>query len=171
MGEHCGNKRIALLDEIGMIWNVPDYSWEENFAGALAFYRKHGHLDIPVDYCAPNGLKIGTWIRRQRDLRAGKLPNGVPPTAKQIARLDEIGMVWKNKFETAWDRGYQAALAYHDEYGNLYVPTAYGSDQGFDLYEWVTTQRNKYRAGKLSTDKIHKLESIGMDWLTTVERT
>lgn len=118
-------ERIAELDKLGVIWSVPDYLWEENFAGALEFYRQNGHLDIPANYCSSNGLKIGTWLRRQRDLRAGRAKTGVPPTDEQIARLDEIGMLWKNKFEAAWDRGYQAALAYYQEHGNIDVPTVY----------------------------------------------
>ena len=78
-------------------------------------------------------------------------------------------MIW-DMADFRWEEAYQRAAAFYRENGHLVVPRAYGSTQGFDLYEWVTTQRNKYRSGKLSTDRIHKLESIGMDWLTTVER-
>lgn len=156
-------ERIASLDGMGMIWSVPDYLWEMNFAGALAFYRKNGHLDIPSDYCTPDGLKIGTWIRRQRSLRSGKIKTGVSPTEEQIARLDEIGMVWKNQYETAWDTGYLAALDYYRSHGDLCVPTSYVTPDGYKLGAWISDRREK---GKENHSVIHrkKLDEIGMVW-------
>ena len=52
-------ERIEALDGIGMIWDIPDYLWEENYAECLRYYREHGNLDIPNAYCSPGGLKIG----------------------------------------------------------------------------------------------------------------
>lgn len=51
-------ERICALNEIGMIWDVPDYLWEENYSAALAYYRAHGNLDVPGNYTAPNGLRL-----------------------------------------------------------------------------------------------------------------
>ncbi|MBQ2988583.1 MAG: Helicase associated domain protein [Clostridia bacterium] len=156
-------ERIALLDEMGMIWSVPDYLWEANFAGALDFYRENGHLDIPAEYCTPDGLKIGTWIRRQRALRSGKIKAGTPPTDEQIARLDEIGMIWKNQHETAWDTGYQAALAYYNEHGNLNVPTSYVTPDGYKLGAWIADRREKGKE-KHSEKQQNQLDVLGMIW-------
>ena len=50
-------ERIAELDKMGMIWNIPDYLWEENFAGALDFYQKNGHLDIPSNWNVDQAAK------------------------------------------------------------------------------------------------------------------
>lgn len=156
-------ERIAMLDQIGMIWNVPDYLWEENYAAVLEFYRNNGHIDIPVKYCAPNGLKIGTWLQRQRNLRSGKIKKGVPPTAEQINRLDELGMVWKGKFEIAWETGYQAALEYYNEYGNLDVPTTYVTFSGFKLGAWIADRRER-RKENHSNEEQQQLDDIGMIW-------
>lgn len=32
--------RIADLDKIGMVWDVPDYLCEQNYYSALQYYRK-----------------------------------------------------------------------------------------------------------------------------------
>ena len=157
-------ERIAALDRIGMIWNVSDYLWEKNFAGALDFYRQNGHLNIPASYCASNGLKIGTWIRRQRDLRAGRIKKGVPPTTEQIARLDEIGMIWKNIFEVAWDRGYQASVAYYNEHGNLDVPTMYVTPNGYRLGAWLADRR-EHGKEMHSEEQQRLLDELGMVWV------
>ena len=98
-------ERIALLDKIGMIWDVPDYIWEENFSECMEYYRSHGNLNIPCSYCSPKGLKIGMWIRRLRTLRSGK-GIGAKLTDDQIRRLDSIGMEWKDRSELAWEKGY-----------------------------------------------------------------
>ena len=154
------DERIAALDEIGMIWSVPDYLWEENYAAALDFFKNNGHLDIPSDYCAPNGLKIGMWIRRQRDLRSGKVNKGVCPSAEQIARLDEIGMIWKNKFEIAWDKGYQAALEYFNQHGDLNVPTIYVTPNGYRLGAWISDRRETGKE-KHSNEQQQLLDKLG----------
>ena len=157
-------ERIAELDKMGMIWNILDYLWEENFAAALDFYRHNGHLNIPVDYCAPNGLKIGIWVRRQRDLRAGKVKKGAPPTEEQISRLNEIGMNWKNQSERAWDRGCQASLAYYNEHGNLNVPTMYVTSNGYRLGSWLA-ERRKNGKEKLTQEQQRFLDELGFIWV------
>ncbi len=157
-------ERIAQLDAMGMIWDVPDYLWEENFSQVLDYYKRNGHLNIPVAYCSPNGLKIGMWVRRQRDLRAGRIKTGVPPTTEQIARLDEIGMIWKSKFEIAWDRGYQASIAYYNEHGNLDVPTMYVTPNGYRLGAWLADRRENGKA-KHTEEQQRQLDELGMIWV------
>lgn len=156
-------ERIEMLDRIGMVWNIPDYLWEENFSGAVQFYREHGHLDIPADYCTPDGLKIGTWVRRQRALRSGKLTTGVPPTESQVARLDEIGMIWKTSRETSWEAGYQSAVEYHNRYGNLCVPTNYIAPDGYKLGSWISDRRERGKK-QHSEEQQRLLDEMGMLW-------
>lgn len=154
-------ERIEQLDALGMIWDVPDYLWEENFAEAMAFYRKHGHLDIRVDYVSPSGLRTGSWIRRQRGIRSEKI-NGAALTDDQIARLDSIGMVWKDKYAAAWDNCYEAAKRFFEEHGHLDVPIAYVSNDGITLGKWVARQREK--GSDLSPDRRQALDRLHMIW-------
>ena len=156
-------ERVKALDEIGMIWDVPDYLWEENFAECLRYYREQGNLDIPNAYISPGGLKIGEWLRRQRLICKGKT-KGAKLTPEQIARLDSIGMVWKTKPEQKWDKGYAEAQAYYEEYGNLNVPVAYVSPRGYKLGSWIADRREKGR-GKHSVERQKQLDEIGMVWI------
>lgn len=157
------DERIAELDKMGMVWDVPDYLWEENFSGAEDFYKKNGHLDIPANYRAFNGLKVGGWIRRQRALRNGKITDGVPPTDEQIAKLDSIGMIWKNKFEVAWENGYNALLSYFNEHGNVDVPFTYVTPNGYKLGAWVSDRREKGKR-KHTLARQKQLDSLGFVW-------
>ena len=156
-------ERIRALDGIGMIWDVPDYLWEENFAECLQYYREHGNLDIPNAYISPGGLKIGGWIRRQRLLRKGKT-NGAKLTQEQIARLDGIGMVWKTKPEQQWEKGYAEAKAYYEENGNLNVPVSYVSPDGYKLGGWIADRREKGKE-KHSKEQQGRLDALGMVWV------
>ncbi len=156
-------ERIQALSKIGMIWDVPDYLWEENFVECLQYYREHGNLDIPNAYISPKGLKIGGWIRRQRLLRKGKT-SGAKLTEEQIARLDGIGMVWKTKPEQQWDKGYVEAKAYYDAYGNLNVPVSYVSPSGYKLGHWIVDRREKGKA-KHSAKRQEQLDALGMIWV------
>ncbi len=155
-------ERIALLDKIGMIWDVPDYIWEENFSECMEYYRSHGNLNIPCSYCSPKGLKIGMWIRRQRTLRSGK-GIGAKLTDDQIRRLDSIGMEWKDRSELAWEKGYAEAAAYFSRTGNLDVPASYLTSSGFKLGGWIAAERVRGKDA-LSAEKQRQLDEIGMIW-------
>ena len=156
-------ERIQALGKIGMIWDVPDYLWEENFMECLRYYREHGDLDIPNAYISPKGLKIGGWIRRQRLLRKG-MTDGAKLTPEQIARLDGIGMVWKTKPEQKWEKGYAEAKAYYEAYGNLNVPVSYVSPDGYKLGGWIADRREKGKE-KHSKEQQGRLDALGMVWV------
>ena len=153
--------RIAALDRIGMLWDVPDYLWEENYSAAMEYYREHGNLEIPCGYCAPNGLKIGSWVDRQRAIRSGKVQGAL--TQEQIGRLDSIGMQWDTRFERAWKRGLEEAQAYYAAHGNLNVPTSYVSPSGYRLGGWIADRREKKKE-KHSAEQQAALDALGMVW-------
>jgi hypothetical protein len=155
-------ERIEALDRIGMVWDVPDYLWEENYLACMEYYREHGDLDVPARYCSPNGLQIGAWIRKLRLVRRGKAV-GASLTDEQIARLDRIGMIWSGKYEKAWQEGYAAAKRYYAENGNLNVPTSYYTPDGFRLGGWICDQRERGR-DKLSPERVRLLDDIEMIW-------
>ena len=155
-------ERIEALDKLGMIWDVPDYLWEKNYAACQEYYQTNGNLDIPDRYCSPDGLRIGTWIRKLRKLRQGKNV-GAAITAEQIKRLDSIGMVWDNKHDRSWQRGINEARRYFKENGNLDVPATYASPSGFRLGSWIANQRVKGKE-KQSAKRQKLLDEMGMIW-------
>ena len=152
-------ERIAALDAIGMVWNVPDYLWERNFASAMEYHRRHGNLDVPADYVGDNGVRLGAWIF---NVRAG-VKNGnarTPLTKEQTRRLDELGMNWEGRHNATWDAAYLAACRYKREFGNLEVPVAYTTKDGIALGRWIRRQRT----AKLTESRRAKLDALGMVW-------
>lgn len=152
-------ERIAALDAIGMIWDVPDYLWERNYAAAVAYHKEHGNLDMPVSYVDSNGIRLGAWIF---NVRYGvKNENGrTQLTAEQINRLNELGMNWTGKHNTRWDKAYEAACRYKKEYGNLDVPAAYTTPDGILLGKWIRRQR----PAELTISRKKRLQDLGMDF-------
>lgn len=164
IGIVLSEKQIADLDAIGMEWEkVFTRKWETAYEEAVLYYREHGDLLPPVKYVTKNGLRLGRWVRRQRDAKTSL-------SKSQIEKLENIGMVWE-KTDT-WETVYQTARAYFEEYGNLRVPYDFVSN-GIWLQKWLNEQKHIYlgkRQGKsLSKEQIEKLEKIGMTWQSDAE--
>ena len=154
--------RVEELNKLGMVWDVPDYLWEQNYAACVEYHREHGDLDIPSGYVSKDGLKVGAWLRRQRALRQRKAV-GTELTEEQIQRLDAIGMNWDFIFDRAWQRAYEEAKTYFALHGDLGASSNYVSASGFRLGRWIAVQRAKGRDG-LSLGRRQQLDSIGMCW-------
>ena len=83
---------------------------------------------------------------------------------QQIQRLDDIGMVWGNRREIAWQHGFEVAKKYHDTYGNLMVPGKYVDPDGYPLGQWIIKTRQQKLNGRLKEERIAQLDKIGMVW-------
>ena len=82
-------ERIEMLDAMGMIWDLDEYRWQQNYAAARAYFAEHGNLRPTLRYTAPGGLKLGTWLNYQR----AKHEKGELSPEKTTA-LEAIGMEW-----------------------------------------------------------------------------
>ncbi|MCD7883289.1 MAG: helicase associated domain-containing protein, partial [Lachnospiraceae bacterium] len=137
--------------------------WERNYAAAASYYREHRDLNVPAGYLTEDGIRLGTWVYRLRALHAGTA-KGTPPTEEQVRRLDAIGMIWTDLHEDKWEKGFQAAAAYQKEHGTLQVPNNYVADNGCKLRVWLQRQRSLLKKGKLSEERIRRLNTISSIW-------
>ncbi len=153
-------EKIRMLDNIGMIWDVPDYIWEQNYHAAVEYYREHGNLNVPNKYVTKDGMRLGAWIYSLRGAMKGssKKPK---PTPEQIERLNKLDMIWDSVHDIAWEKAYCEAALYYKEHGNLNIPVSYITDSGLYLGKWI---RRQNCMGKLSNERIEKLKAIGMTW-------
>ena len=62
-----------------------------------------------------------------------------------------------------WERHLEDLTEFYLHYGHTNVPPGYLA-RGFDLCEWVSGQRKAYRQGRLSEDRIRRLESLNIIW-------
>lgn len=155
-------ERIESLDKIGMIWDVLDYLWEENYAAAVRYHREYGNLDVPFDYIDSNGIRLGQWIQTLRSNRKGTIKSGYRElNSEQISCLDALGMIWGNKYEKQWNEAYQLLCEYYKKNGLFDIPVSYVTDNGVALGKWIRHQRDFFEKGKLSEERIEKLRNIG----------
>jgi hypothetical protein len=159
-------ERIIALEKIGIEWdgfNVRrlkrQTQWEKNFELAKSFYDEKGDLLIPKNY-EINGVKLGQWIITIRHINKGKSRRSI--SKEQVDKLNAIGMVW-DYIEDGWKRNFDLANKFYCENGHVRVPQIYIYD-GEHLGSWFHTQRQAYKKGRLSKERIKKLDSIEMVW-------
>ena len=157
-------ERIRQLDQMGIIWSVFDAKWEQGYALAMNYAAKHGDLNVPVNYTTEEGKKLGAWILNQRTAYAKEMLS-----QDQIGRLEKIGIYWGNRNDRQWNEVYGAAKRYFEANGDLDVPVAYVSPEGYALGKWVRRQQYAYRNPEksnaiLSQERIELLDAVGMQW-------
>lgn len=71
---------------------------------------------------------------------------------------------------SSWDTMYVQARQYFQQNGNLLPTASYVTEDGYQLGQWLITQRTTQKRGVLSQTRIQKLDAIGMDWRGRSER-
>ena len=164
--------RIKQLEKIDMIFGIGKQDvWNIMYDLAKKYYEHHGNLKISHSFKTINGYetdekgyKLGFWISKQRvNYKNGTL------SEDRIEKLEEIGMIFENAYENAWNKMYELAKKYYEHYGDLKIPNRFKTLNGYEVDEkgyslgfWIVKQRVKYKNGTLSESKIKKLEEIGM---------
>lgn len=154
-------EKIKLLNEVGFVWNKKEQNWSSFYAAARAYYCSRGDLDIPVNYCTKDGLRLGRWVRMQRC-------NAEHLSEEKREALEQIGICWENCYDNKFEEKYQLAEAYFKEHGNLEVPVNYTID-GIRLGKWISNMRIARQDSsntnyQLTEERIRRLSGIGMIW-------
>jgi len=144
-------ERRLRLESLGVVWDAICEAWERSYEAIVAFKRQEGHCNVP------QGSKpLGTWLQNQRmSYKRGTL------TAKQIQRLESIGVAW-NPHEAGWRQRYAQLEAFAAHHGHCNVPQDGGTGDG--LRRWLNLQRVLYRKEKLTAERVSLLEKVGVVW-------
>ena len=147
------------LESIGVIWRTNDAKWAFMYKLATEYQKEYGNLNIPQNYTTSDDQALGIWLQTQRNnYRDGKLKPG------RIKLLEDIGINWHLKQCYSWEEMYILAAEYYKTNGNLAIPRSYKAPNGANLGTWLSSQRQKYRQGKLAKEKTLALENIGVVW-------
>jgi hypothetical protein len=108
---------------------------------------------------AENGDRLGSWVVRQRQLRVG----GRLSTSR-VRRLEALpGWVWDSN-EADWERGFAALRQFVTREGHARISKTY-VEGGYRLGAWAGVQRVAYNDGRLSDERIARLEALpGWVW-------
>ena len=86
------SERIKKLDSIGMIWDVSDYLWLNNYKILKEYYEETGNINIStsLEY---KGIKIGKWLQNQKSSYRG-YKGRKKLSAEKIEMLNELEIKW-----------------------------------------------------------------------------
>ena len=162
--KYLSAERKKQLESIGMIWSKLDYYWEQNFSEALRYYRKNGDLIVPSNFVTDNGVRLGSWIFRQRKLHSGYC-KGTPLNAEQTARLNSIGMVWEP--EDPRLMSFNLVKGYYKEHGNINISQSTVVN-GVWLGKWIAEQKKRLKSGKHSDKQREYLNNLPLEDVSNI---
>jgi superfamily II DNA or RNA helicase len=153
-----------LVDALRVrIINATTSTWHDWHALLRGYHREHATADVPHDYQAPGGQRLGRWLAWQRSEHArGTL------AADRVTALEELGVTW-SLHEAAFQRGLDYLDAYIAAHGHARVPSAYTAPDGYRLGRWLA--RTRWRRGSpgpqyapLTANEIAALDARGVTW-------
>jgi hypothetical protein len=160
LGAWCDNQRrlyksgglspekIKLLQEIEFNWTPKEDKWYEHYNILKDYIKKYGHSRI-----SKTDKSLYQWINHQRtQYKNGKLK------PERIELLDAVGFIW-DELEYLWQEGYAQLVAFKEKYGHCNAVVGKSK-----LGRWVGKQRQKFRSGQLSPERIGLLNDLGFDW-------
>ncbi|GAB6269650.1 MAG: hypothetical protein STSR0002_23920 [Smithella sp.] len=132
--------------------------WDFWYGLTLKYKNEFGTSNTPYGYKTPDDYWLGLWHSTQRgNYKKAKL------SSDRIRRLEEIGFTW-DTLDEKFEKGFQETLLYKERTGNANAPDKYKTHEGYKLGIWQGVQKNNYKKGKISSDRIKRLENIGFKW-------
>ena len=144
--------QVLRLDSLGFAWDPINEQWAEAFAALQRFRKREGHCMVTSDH-VEDGLKLGTWVEKQR-ARRKKLP------PDRFKSLDSLGFSWNPRSEQ-WEEGFLALKRFQKREGHCKV-TGHHIEDGLNLGIWVVKLRAK--KALLTPEQVLRLESLGFSW-------
>ena len=109
--------------------------------------------------------RLSKWLIKQRALHnAGQLP------PERERRLEELGVPWEpvGQYTDLWEERFKELLAFKKKFGHCNIPARW--KENIQLGTWVANLRAFHRRGKLSGERITRLDAIGFDWMSAMLR-
>ena len=145
-------ERVQKLEDLGFVWNPQGTqpTWDERLDELTKYKAEHGDCKVPKSQGS-----LGGWVDKQRtDRKKGKL------SEERVQKLDALGFVWSPRStQPAWDERFNELTKYKAENGHCNVSRSHKS-----LGIWVANQRQAYKKGKLSKERVQRLDDIGFSW-------
>jgi superfamily II DNA or RNA helicase len=148
-------ERIRRLDALGFSWNTKDAQWEAMYDRLRTYRKRHGDCNVPGIWKQDRSLR--SWVQHQRKLKTkGQL------SPEHIRRLDALGFIWDTNRVQKWGAMYSRLRTYKKRHGDCNVPQGWEQDRSLGL--WVGTQRQRKAKGRLSSERILRLKTLGFAW-------
>jgi superfamily II DNA or RNA helicase len=148
----------AKMDSIGFPWASEDkieVKWQEMYEQLKTYHSEHGDTDVPGRW--KENPKLATWVATQRARKKqGDLSD------EQIQLLDKLGFTWKSRDRGTWEDRLAEVVVFKAKYGHCKIPMPFPENP--KLGHFVNSMRTQHNAGKLSPERVAKLEAHGFVW-------
>ena len=138
-----------------------DSTWDIYYQELIRYKKRSGDVMVPSRYVTDDGLFLGRWLQRQKAIYQERRLS-----KEKIQMLESLGVEWKSQLDQRFDEWVERLIEYKNEYGNLDVPVRHETKDGYNLGTFCYNIRGRYKAGKLTKDRIDTLEAIGFRWDT-----
>jgi superfamily II DNA or RNA helicase len=140
-------------------WDPLQDAWEQNFQALQKFIKENGHARVAYDVVV-NDLKIGLWVSNLKSrYKAGRL------SEEQIKRVESAHPSWTwTLLDQQWEEFFQLLVEYKEQNGDCNVGSKGQTKEAKALYEWVNTQRKRFKVDKLPEARKGRLEAIGFSF-------
>lgn len=156
--------RERQLNDIGFIWSFKDIkknNWEEQYKELCAFKQRYGHSFVPINY--KENRYLGYWVASQRKLET---KNRLEKTKRK--KLNQLNFVWstdtqqqlKALYDAQWNLKFERLKIYLQVYGTCQVSLKINPV----LQRWTKWQRKLFYQGRLSEERLAKLNEIRFSW-------
>jgi hypothetical protein len=165
-------EKILPAQYISKLQSLPDFnfdavkqSWLSSFYKLSKFMAKNGELPSILSYDI-NEIELFIWARTQKFLYS----KGCLEKYKVDLFKDLYGWVW-DMLREHWHKMYSELKKFLNN-NNGKCPSVHSKDQHEKkLGVWATNHRSQYKKGKLSANRVYKLNSIdGWRWDLLKER-
>ena len=159
------------LESLGFHFEtIQSIEWNKMYELAKAYYNHNAHLKIQqhfrtfngYDYDA-EGYRLGMWLSNQKERNKRGLL-----VKEQRKKLEALGVDFEMTQDLRWNRMYELAKAYYEQYNHLKIQQHFRTfngwdydDKGYKLGIWLNDQRIQYKKGELSQERIQRLTLIG----------
>lgn len=148
--------QVNRLNSVGFSWDPQAEDWEEYFEELKQFRKRKGHLRVPEKFKS-RGYSLGRWVKTQRAFHKNRVLN-----PERFNRLKSIGFSWDPTADY-WEEGLTYLKKFKGREGHCRVPQGH-MESGYNLGNWVRTQRNARDRSNLDHKRISSLESLGFSW-------
>ncbi len=150
-------EKIELLNSLNFVWDPAETDWQNKFLELQKFKQEHRHSS-PSRFTSKEFTSLANWCTTQRR----KFQKKGTLTQEKIELLNSLNFVW-DPVETDWKNKFLKLQKFKQEHGHS-NPASTKGNEFESLYMWCKNQRNNYKKGKLSQNRIELLNEIEFQW-------
>lgn len=149
-------ERVEKLNNLGFIWDLYEYWWNQKYEELKTFKMFYGHCKVPK--LQGKYMQLAEWVSKQRidyHQKHQRLHE------EKIRKLEQIGFYW-GVINTPWQKRLSELKEFKSRFGHCNVPQLWKENP--PLASWVSIQRLKHSKKVLPIDRFKILDKLGFSW-------